>query len=319
MQQKIIRLSKYAMLYIGIALLLLALALFLRSKRPLLPHFIASPLIAVINQQGELEQTELEQFLIGVLAAEMPASFETEALKAQAIAARTYIMNNMDGQRGCYKHSDAVVCCNSHHCQAYCSIAEMHSKWGAEFAANYGKISMAVMETAGQILIYKGQIIDALYFSTCGGHTASADEYWSNSIAYLQGKSCSYCIASPRYRNEQSFSIASAAKRLGVKSSSLSKTLSKLPPRTVREKLGLYSAKYGWSIKGDTVTFRSQGSGHGVGLCQYGADGMARANFSAAEILSYYYSGIELVNVYKDKNAAISQSIWQDQDIRPSS
>lgn len=289
------------LLVFGAALLLGSLGLTLKSLIPQRISLPSSPHITIINQKGELEETELESFLVGVLAAEMPASFELEALKAQAIAARTYIVNNMDGQTGSQRHKDAVVCCDFAHCQAYYGTEDLKKNWGRAFSRNYARIQQAVQETAGEIMLYDNEVINALYFSTCGGKTSNAEDYWTASVPYLKSTVCGFCTHSPRYANTESFSLQQAAAALGCSKNGIKDKLDKLSARTIREKLGLFSAKFSYSINGDNIVFQSHGSGHGVGLCQYGADGMAKAGYLAEEILQHYYTDIEIVNIYQQE------------------
>ena len=293
------------LLFSGAFLILLSMSLLFKSllqkETPPL-NFPSSPIISVINQNNEVEQIELEEFLVGVLAAEVPASFEQEALKAQAIAARTYIMNNMDGQDGASRHGNAVVCCDFNHCQAFCSIEEMKANWGDSFDEYYNKIRNAVAQTAGEVIVYEGKIINALYSSTCGGSTTAAKDYWSADIPYLQSVTCGFCEDSPRYLNTQTFSLQEAAELLScsASASALQNKINSLSAKSVREALNLFSADFSYETKNQNITFTSSGSGHGVGLCQYGANGMAKEGYTSKDIILHYYTGVEIINVYDD-------------------
>jgi len=289
------------LLFCGAFLILFSLGLTLKSLRPQQLYFPSSPLITVIDPKGQYQEIELEDFLIGVLAAEMPADFGLEALKAQAIAARTYIVNNMDGQNGSTRHKEAVVCCDFSHCQAYYDKVQLQKNWGRDFDKNYAKIKQAVQESAGQIMVYENEVIDALYFSTCGGATCNSEDYWSESIPYLRGIECGFCSHSPRFENRESFSLQETATALGCKKNNIKQRIDTLSARTVREKLGLFSAKFSYEINGGNIVFTSHGSGHGVGLCQYGADGMAQEGYLAEEILQHYYTDIEIINIYQQE------------------
>ena len=309
-------LLSYFMLLV-LFLLILPIALLNNSPPYELPP---SPQIRILNTAGEVEMVDIEVFLVGVVAAEMPASFETEALKAQAAAARTYILHAMGGGR----HEEATVCTNSAHCQAYLSLEEMQERWGKDFHTYYEKIKQVVGETYGMVITYGAVPIDALYHSTCGGHTEDAGSYWDKPVPYLLGVPCEWDAESQRYRNREVFTLSAAAKRLGISVTELtgmkitaltgtgrvknitvgSKSFS---GKGVRELLGLFSSAFTFDIEGENIVFLSSGSGHGAGLCQYGANGMAKAGYNWQEIINHYYTGITLQKYYEDKTAPVGQ------------
>ncbi len=270
--------------------------------------------ITILNSEGKEEKIYLEQFLIGVVAAEMPVSFEPEALKAQAIAARTYVLNYTPPY-GTAKHGDAVVCCDSACCQAYSSDQQLRTKWGDNYQQNITKITAAVADTSGKVLTYQGQLALTPYCSTCGGHTESAADCWGNDIAYLQSVPCFWDDAAPRYDGVLTMSTAEAATALGVDKADLNKmavtALSdsgrteqvKIAKKSftgseIRKLLGLNSTAFTWLLNKDQIVFFTRGFGHGVGLCQYGANGMAKAGYTAEQILNWYYGGTTLQNLY---------------------
>ncbi|MCL2678108.1 MAG: stage II sporulation protein D [Clostridiales bacterium] len=272
----------------------------------------ASPEIAVLLKSGEVALMPIEEFLVGVVAAEMPASFDEEALKAQAIAARTYILNcSAKGNR----HGDAVVCSSASHCQGFLDLEQMQINWGGNAGLYIEKIKRAVGETAGLVLTYDGVLIDALYHSTCGGRTEKASDYWTADLPYLQSVPCSWDAESPRYRNTTPMPLSRAAELLGVQAADLAGMNTSgltaggrprwltvgqttLSCKEVREKLGLFSANFTWEISGQNITWFCSGSGHGVGLCQYGANGMAKRGYKAAQILTHYYTGVKTEKYY---------------------
>ena len=276
-----------------------------RCGRPELPD-AESLLIRVQWPDGSQSPVELEEFIAGVVAAEMPASFQPQALQAQAVAARSYVLR----QKGAGKHGEAAVCCDSACCQAWRSEEELKKNWGADFPANWQKIRDAVAATAGQVLLYEGELIDALFCSTCGGMTEDAAELWGSSRPYLTAHPCAYCSHSPRYSSWKRYSLAEAASRLELQPEQIPelKLLSSTAGGRVallaggerqyrgtelRSRLELDSAAFSWLLQGEEIIFLSLGYGHGVGLCQYGADGMGRAGYAAREILSAYYPGTE--------------------------
>ena len=263
--------------------------------------------ITIVNQDGENEQIELELFVMGVVAAEMPASFEEEALKAQAIAARTYILSHCEPY-GQPRHGEAAVCCDSTHCQAYADELELRMRWGKNYDKYYAKIADAVLATRGEILFWQESIAQTPFCSTCGGRTENAEACWGQAFPYLVAVDCDYCSHSPKYSSYQRFSLAETASLLATDIDKLySMQVETYTPgdrigtlsiedmlykgTEMRSKLGLNSAAFNWLIIGDNIVFTTIGYGHGVGMCQYGADGMAQRGYDYQQILQKYYPG----------------------------
>lgn len=281
-----------------------------------------------IADSQQLMAFSLEDYVKGVVAAEMPASFHLEALKAQAVAARTYAVKRAKvfGGKGCDAHPGADLCTDPGHCQAWLPAAELQKKWGmVEYQNYWTKISQAVEQTAGQIITYQGVVIDPLFHSTCGGQTEDAGAVWQQSFPYLVPVTCSYCQHSPKLRTEQSYSLSAFAAALreldgsiavtaqGLRSQTLAFTVSektatgraaiislggnRLKATTLRHALGLNSTRFAHKIEGDRIVFQVQGYGHGVGMCQYGADGMGEAGQDYRAILKHYYRGTEVTSL----------------------
>lgn len=268
-------------------------------------QFPSGPVIAVLSRDGEVFQIPLERFLVGVVAAEMPASFGEEALAAQAVAARTYILASREAGG---RHQDAVVCCDSACCQAWRDPLEL-----AE--ADREKVAAAVGATAGQALYYEGKLAETPFCSCCGGRTESAAAVWGGERPWLVSVDCPYCGHAPRFCSCRVFELEEAAALLSCGTDELRqmKLLGYsgggrvdrvelagriLSGREVRAALGLPSAAFAWLLQGGRILVASVGFGHGVGLCQYGADGMAAAGHDYPEILAHYYPGCELEKVY---------------------
>lgn len=281
-----------------------------------------------IADSQQLMAFSLEDYVKGVVAAEMPASFHLEALKAQAVAARTYAVKRAKvfGGKGCDAHPGADLCTDPGHCQAWLPAAELQKKWGmVEYQNYWTKISQAVEQTAGQIITYQGVVIDPLFHSTCGGQTEDAGAVWQQSFPYLVPVTCSYCQHSPKLRTEQSYSLSAFAAALreldgsiavtaqGLRSQTPAFTVSektatgraaiislggnRLKATTLRHALGLNSTRFAHKIEGDRIVFQVQGYGHGVGMCQYGADGMGEAGQDYRAILKHYYRGTEVTSL----------------------
>ncbi|MCL6612900.1 MAG: stage II sporulation protein D [Peptococcaceae bacterium] len=272
------------------------------------------------HAEGKIINLSVEDYVIGVVAAEMPAEFPDEALKAQAVAARTYIMRRLTaGGVANPVHPGADVCDDHRHYQAWISGEEMKKRWGAiGFYRYYFKIARSVYSTRHQVMTHAGQLIDPVYHSSCGGlGTVSAGEVWKFDIPYLKGVPCPYC-ADPEPVREVFFTLAEFKKAAGEDISALPasaggkgffeviertsggqpKTVrigSKiLPAATAREMLGLRSARFDLTLDGERVKATTTGYGHGVGMCQYGAKGMALKGKNYQEILKHYYTGIEI-------------------------
>ena len=311
---------------------------------------LGGPVLQVYHhEKEEIMKMHLEDYLVGVIAAEMPSSFSLQAIKAQAVAARTYTLvkhRNLGGE-GCKKaETEADVCTDATHCQAWINPAEFDELNKLEYYYR------AVSETHGESIFYDGKLIKALYHSTCGGQTECSAAKWDNmEYAYLAGVNCDYCKHSPHYRTQtavcwdelsrlsgQDLPAISQVKPLSqsypilVPSPSPSFSPSPAPssssstPESIlaiekytpgdrvakfrlgeaiytgpelRRLLDLPSASFTLQkdIGANEVIFENRGFGHGVGLCQYGADGLARhEDFHYSEIITFYYPGSELRN-----------------------
>lgn len=259
----------------------------------------------------------LETYLVGVVAAEMPASFQLEALKAQAVAARTYTLYTL-ASGGCGAH-DADICTSSACCHAYADEARRKRSWGVSYDENEGKIEQAVAETAGQVLLYDGKPIDALYHSSSGGSTENSEDVYSEALPYLRAVESSSEVGSARMTGSVAFSRAAFIERINARfpeaklnASKLDKQLEILSAtgsgrvrsmrlggavvtgKEVRQALGLDSTLFVYTLEKREIRFDTRGFGHGVGMSQTGANSMALGGRSYADILLYYYTDVEL-------------------------
>ncbi|AGB42328.1 stage II sporulation protein D [Halobacteroides halobius DSM 5150] len=260
--------------------------------------------IKVYNSKTkEVIELQIEEYLKGVLAAEMPASFPIEALKAQAVAARTYTFKRLANQE--------QLTTNSRVDQAWLSQQDLLERWGLiNYFKYWPKVSAAVEETKGLILTYQGRIIDSVYHSSSGGQTASAKEVWGNKIPYLQSVRSRYERSSPYNRNRKVFTMTELSQKLNLDNSTIkSIRITKLSNsgrvlkikigdrfftgQELRNELGLLSTDFSFDITGRRIEFITSGYGHGVGLSQYGAQGMANQGYSFSQILKYYYHGVK--------------------------
>ena len=285
------------------------------------------PIKVYVNDENRIVEMRLEEYVKGVVAAEMPAEFELEALKAQAVAARTFAVKNMVmfGGSGVSDHPGADVSSDFHLNQAWLSNAQLRTRWGdANFDRYWAKVSRAADETRGLIATYNSEPINAVFHSTSGERTASAKEVWGVDYPYLQSVPDPWDKKSPRYNDSKEFTLVELEEKLGDDigvmsamqngSAQVSQVIERtesgrverirlgskvLSGTVIRQKLDLRSTNFSVEVKGDRLVFKTIGYGHGVGLCQYGADGMAKEGKDFKQILTYYYTGIGFKNVFE--------------------
>ncbi len=256
-----------------------------------------------VLKKDEIEVMSLEEYVFGVVLAEMPAEFDAEALKAQAVVARTYTCKKLEDS----KHKNADVCTESACCQAYIDTAVYLLSGGTN--EDLKKISSAVDSTAGQVLKYKGELIEATYFSCSGGKTEDAAAVWGADIPYLQAVESPGEEKASHFTDTVRFSVKELSDRLGQKFSgnpgkwiehisytkgggvaSIVLQGTTYSGTEIRQKLGLRSTAFVITITGDTVTVTTKGFGHRVGMSQYGAEAMAVQGSDYREILDHYYT-----------------------------
>ena len=253
-----------------------------------------------------IEVLDLEDYVIGVVAAEMPASFNDEALKAQAVAARSYAIYKKERSNTEYDLTNGI------NDQVYINIDEMRLKWGSDYDYYYDKISKAVNSTEGEILVYDDKAIEALYFSMSGGFTEDASFVFGETIDYLKPVESIYDKECTNYEVTKTFTNDELKELLSLSCSEISisdieydesnytssleicdKTYTGIE---VRSLLNLRSANFKIDIT-DTVNITTYGYGHGVGMSQYGANGYAKNGYTYDEILKHYYKDVEIKNI----------------------
>jgi len=270
------------------------------------------------HDTGKIEELPLNEYVTGVVAAEMPAAFPVEALKAQAVAARTYVLKRLTaGGVMNSEHPGADVCDDPRHAQAWLSRGQMRERWGAiNYYRYYYKIRRAVDATTNMVITYNGKLIDPVYHSACGGRTEDSGAVWKYSVPYLKSVNCPY-ETDPRPVQTASFTLDQARKALGIDLAAVPVSTGgspvkitgrtdtgrvstvevggvELPATLVRQRLGLRSTNFGCRLEDDKLVFTTVGYGHGVGMCQYGAKGFAEHGYSYEEILKHYYTGVEV-------------------------
>ncbi|WP_088227168.1 stage II sporulation protein D [Desulfosporosinus sp. FKB] len=269
--------------------------------------------IRVLMTNGKVSSMPLEDYLIGVVAAEMPAEFQLEALKAQTIAARTYAVKQYSTKKLTDKGYDVDTTVKT---QAWLSNAQIRNKWGLVNYWRYrGKLEKAVKETRGMVLVANGDYIDAFYHSSSGRKpTERSEDVWASSRSYLKNVS-SEETNPERYVQRISFSREDLTKKLGISYLSqqlnfqiLSKTtagraktvkvLGKVFETTqLRVLLGLPSTDIEGVVQGDQLVITAYGKGHAVGMSQWGANDMALRNIKAQEILTHFYPGAKIMQI----------------------
>jgi len=284
----------------------------------------APDLIKVYNlKTNEVIVIDFEEYLKGVVASEMPAEFNSEALKAQAVTARTYLLYKLkkfpDGQP---EHKDAPVCTGTH-CQVWSSKDDLISSHEDGWYDTYwSKIEEAVNSTRGQILIYEGKIIEPLFHSTSGGRTENSEDVFSNSVPYLRSVESPYENEAPKLHDSTKITVTDFINKIksvygelninpnnlkekiqlgdiseGGKVKSIIIDNKEISGREIRSLFNLNSTDFSFVQSGDEIEIVTTGYGHGVGMSQWGADGMADEGYNYKEILKHYYTNVEIANM----------------------
>lgn len=267
--------------------------------------------VKVYNPEVEIiEDIGIEEYIKGVVAAEMPALFEEEALKAQAIAARTYALKRMEEDSNISEEDIG---------QAYLSKEELKKQWGNNYNTYWNKISKAVNETKGLVMTYDDEMIDAVFHSTSAGYTESSENVWSKALPYLKAVDSHQDENAPGFitrldfkpkevisklqsiYNDILFTNAPLIQQLQIVERSEAGYILQiqvgnkmLTGKQVREALNLKSSNFTINQKGEDIVFTTRGYGHGAGMSQYGANYMAQEGKSYDEILKHYYQGIKI-------------------------
>lgn len=283
------------------------------KKEPEVKDEIISPekeihQIKVYNQEkDEITTMNMEDYIIGVVAAEMPVSFEIEALKAQAVAARTFALYKKEHSN---KEYDVVKGVSD---QAFNTIDEMKKKWADKFDENFAKIQKAVIETENEILTYQNQVIESFYFSMSNGYTEKCELVFQQDLPYIESVESAWDNKSlNNYEVITTFEKKDFCSKLEIncdeiKINSMERTDSKRIRKIVindkeftgvqlRTLLKLRSTDFDIDIE-DKISITTRGSGHGVGMSQYGANGMAKEGYPYQEILEHYYQNIEISKI----------------------
>jgi len=281
-------------------------------------------LIKVYNlKTNEVIVIDFEEYLKGVVASEMPAEFNFEALKAQAVTARTYLLFKFKKYpNGQPEHLDAPICTGTH-CQVWNSkdnlIASHEDGW---YDTYWSKIEEAVNSTKSQILTYDGKIIEPLFHSTSGGRTENSEDVFSTSVPYLRSVESPYENEAPKQHDSTKVSVTDFISKLnsvygelnitpsnlkdkiqlgGTSEGGKIKTLlidgTEISGREIRSLFNLNSTNFSFIQTNNEIEIVTTGYGHGVGMSQWGANGMGEEGYNYKEILKHYYTGIEIVSM----------------------
>lgn len=296
----------YTFLFIVIAAIAIPAAGLLLTENKTTPD-VQEPTVDVVRSDTQkTESVPLEEYVAGVVAAEMPASFEKEALKAQAVAARTFILTQT------LKGLDVTDTVDD---QVFKDEEDQKEMWGEDFETNKTKIEAAARETEGEVLVYNGKPITAAFFSSGNGQTENAEEYWQSAEPYLVSVASPWDAAAPNFEQEvvltkqeveekldvslpESGSVGAITKKTtGGRIGAITIDGKSFTGRSIRETLGLPSADFQMTVSDGDVVVTTKGYGHGIGMSQYGANGMAKEGKKYGDITAHYYPGAVIGDV----------------------
>ena len=274
-------------------------------------HFEKNQIVRVKREKKNvIEKIPLENYVMGVLSGEMPTTFPMEALKAQAVAARTYVLRKIEYAKN--QEYDVVDTVTN---QVYYSNDELKERWKKEYNEKINLIQKAVLETKGEYLTYQGQIVNAFFFSTSTGYTENCEEVFQENLPYLRSvKSDWEKDISPVFEDSKTFTIQEFYEKLNLDSNSnfsiqVTKTTSTGRVKEIQingklflasdvtKALGLRSSFFEITKNDNQIIIHTKGFGHGVGMSQYGAYGMAKNGSNYQEILKYYYQGVDIKKI----------------------
>lgn len=259
------------------------------------------------ENKNTIEKIPLEKYLIGVLAGEMPVSYDIEALKAQAVAARTYTINKIEQNKT--KEYDVVDTIND---QVYKDEQQLKEIWKEKYNENTKKLKQAIKETNGEYLTYEGKPIHAFFFSTSSGTTENCKDVFGESLPYLVSVSSTWDENSPSYQGELKLTKEEFCQKLEINCNEIKINIERNETNSIKNitinnktikgtdfrfKLGLKSTNLEIEQANNNIIIKTKGYGHGVGMSQYGAKELANNGYKYDEILKHYYQGVEFKKI----------------------
>ncbi len=275
-------------------------------------NFSSNSIVRVYREkEKKIDRVPIEEYVIGVLAGEMPVSFELEALKAQAVAARSYVMKQVE--KNSKKNYDVVDTVLN---QVYLDKEYLQTVWKSSYSSKINKIRLAVLSTKGEYISYKGKVAEAMFFSTSPGKTENSEDVFLSKVNYLRSVDSHWDEISPVYTSIYTFNLKEFYDKLSLKFSEnlnikVVETTSTgrikkikingqiFTGKDIVSRLKIKSTYFEIIPDKEKIVIKSKGYGHGVGMSQYGANGMAKEGYNYKEILNHYYTGIEIKN-YND-------------------
>ena len=303
--------QKYVYIFFLISIFSSLLVLCLQNKKNIeyettnnITNFESEKIIKV-SKNSELLELNIDDYLVGVVSCEMPASFEEEALKAGAVAARTYLLNKLE-------NNNEYVITSTTNDQCYSNAEELKEKWKEDYDKYLSKIQKLVMETHGEYMTYKDEIIKAFYFSTSNGKTENVENVFGEKLDYLVSVNSIYDTNTTQFSRTIEIPKNEFLTKLNLDKSNTIEITNVIKNETnrvdkitindkvfkgteVRKLLDLRSTDFEIEINNDNVIISTKGYGHGVGMSQYGANELAKMGYDYEKILKHYYTGIKIV------------------------
>lgn len=270
-------------------------------------EYVSNTTVRVLHEDGSIDVIPFEEYTLGVLAGEMPVNFELEALKAQAVAARSYVLKKMEQNKNQdYDVVDTVMN------QVYVSDESLREKWKDSYDEKINKLKQAIIETKGEYLTYNNEVVEAFFFSTSTGKTENSEEVFVQALPYLRSVDSSWdSKVSPVFNETTTLSLSDFYQKLNLEYDDLlnieileTTSTGRIKRIKINDKeftgndvykaLKIRSTFFEIKKIDNNVVITTKGYGHGVGMSQYGAEGMAKEGYTYDQILKHYYKDVEI-------------------------